>query len=167
MKKLCSHLSFFSRRLHVSSLVEDSPQVSVSRKTVEQLSVIVAGSDPAPLQDEDLIHVCQSFRSVGNQQYAALCHQRGKGTHQRSGSRIVQSLCRLAEDENRCVLEQRPGDDQAACLPARQSGPGLADLGLVALRLGEDKIMEFGRAVGLLQPNSEAAKTSYLLVYKR
>jgi hypothetical protein len=64
------------------------------------------------------------------------------------------------------VFEQRPGDCKAVGLTARQSELGLADLGLIAPRLGEDRIMELGRAAGALQPNFEAAKTSYVIVFR-
>jgi len=52
-------------------------------------------------------------------------------------------------------------------LTARQSELGLADLGFAALRLGEDEIMEVGCAAGLLQPNLEAAKTCYVIVFRK
>jgi hypothetical protein len=45
-------------------------------------------------------------------------------------------------------------------LTARQSELGFADLDLVASRLGTDRIMELGRAAGLLQPHFKVAKTS-------
>lgn len=114
--------------------------------------MIAPGGDSALLQDEDLVHVCQSFRSVANQKHAALFHQRAEGPHQRTGSRIVQPLRRFVEDENWGALEQRPGDGQAACLTARQSKPSLSYPGLVTVWLGEDEMLELGRAAALLQP---------------
>jgi hypothetical protein len=45
-------------------------------------------------------------------------------------------------------------------LTARQSELGLTNPGLMAPRLGEDRIMELGRAAVLLQSNFKVAKTS-------
>ena len=45
-------------------------------------------------------------------------------------------------------------------LTARQSELGLADLDLIGSRLGDDRIVELGRAADLLRPNFKVAETS-------
>ena len=72
----------------------------------------------------------------------------------------MEALGRLVEDEKRGVFEQCPGDCKAVGLTARQSELGLTNPGLMAPRLGEDRIMELGRAAVLLQSNFKVAKTS-------
>ena len=104
------------------------------------------------VKDPDLVHVPESFVSMGDEKHAAASHEPVEGLHDCPGGGAIQPLGGLVEDQDRGVLEQCPGDGQAAGLTAGECDPRLPDLGLVALRLGRDEPMDIDRSAGLLQP---------------
>src|SRR6266849_3713103 len=78
----------------------------------------------------------------------------------------VERRCRLIQQQNRCILQQRASDGQSLLLSAGKQATLVTDYCFVALRLGENKVMSEGGARGGVNFFRSSTKTSKLDVTK-
>ena len=79
-------------------------------------------------------------------------HERRQRIQERGLGLDVEVGRGLVQDQDRRVLDDRPGDGQPLTLAARQQDAVLADAGLVALRERLDERVDLRQATGLLDP---------------
>jgi hypothetical protein len=56
------------------------------------------------VKDPDLVHVPESFGSMGDEEYAAASHEPVEGLHEGLGGRAIQPLGGLIEHQDRGVV---------------------------------------------------------------
>src|SRR5207237_7563491 len=131
---LAEHLLPACRLRHVEVAELELVELAVLGGLREQLVVRAALDNLAAHQDDDPIGAPDGRqavrdderRAVGHQPLERLLHQAlGLGVERRGG---------LVEDQDRRVLEQRPGDGETLTLPAREAYAEVPDVGVVAAR---------------------------------
>jgi hypothetical protein len=65
---------------------------------------------------DDLVHLIQTFRPMGDQENRPLAGFHEDVVHQRLSGFGIEMCCRLVEDQHRSLREQSPGDRQALTL---------------------------------------------------
>jgi hypothetical protein len=65
---------------------------------------------------DDLVHLLQTFRPMGDQEHRPLTGFREDVVHQRLSGLGIEMGCRLVEDQHRRIQEESPGDRQALML---------------------------------------------------
>jgi hypothetical protein len=123
----------------------------------QQLGVRAALDDAALVHHQDDVGALDGGQAVGDHQRGAAAHDAvergldvalGFGVERRGG---------FVEDEDRRVLQQRPGDGQALALAAGEQHAVLADQGVEALRQPVDELAGEGRLGGALDVGARRA----------
>ena len=85
---------------------------------------------------------------MGDDQHRALLHQSLDGLLHQPLRFGVERAGGLVQDEDRWIAQQRAGDRDPLALAARETGPPLAQHGVVALRQRGDEAGSVGRLGG-------------------
>ena len=92
-----------------------------------QLVEAAALHDAAAVEHEDARGVAHRGEPVGDDEGGAALHHLVEGGGHLGLGRGIERARRLVEDQDRRVLQQRPGDRQPLPLAAREHAPALAD----------------------------------------
>ena len=102
-------------------------------------------------EHDDLVGIADGREAVGDHEGRAALHQGLECLlDARLGDRVEGAGC-LVEDQDRRVLEQRPGNREPLAFAPRERRAALADQRLVPLRLAHDEVVRLGQPGGLLQ----------------
>jgi hypothetical protein len=98
----------------------------------QQLGVGAAFDDASLIHDQDQIGLFDGRQAVGDDQRRPAGHHLGRGRLDVPFGFGVERRSGLVEDEDRCVLEQRPGNGQALALAAGEQHAVFTDQGVEA-----------------------------------
>src|SRR5690606_486835 len=90
--------------------------------------------DPAVAQHDDPVEARQGRQAMRHRHYRPVVHQIVERYLNLGFGLGIEGRRGLIEDQNRCILEKRPGDAEALALTAGKHHATLADKGVVALR---------------------------------
>ncbi len=102
--------------------------------------------DTPAIDDADQICTLDRRQPVRDDQGRPPANQRAQGSLHLAFGLAVEGRSRLVQQQDRCILEHRPGDRQALALATGQAHPVLADLRVVAVRQLADEIVGAGGA---------------------
>ena len=114
----------------------------------EQLFVAALLDQLAAVEDEDAVGVAEGREPVGDGDGGAAAGQGLEGLLNRLFAFGVDVAGGLVEDQDRRIVEDRPGDREALPFAAGETRAALAEPGVVAERRVEDELVGLGRFGG-------------------
>ena len=114
----------------------------------QQLRMRPGLDDLAGFHDDDPVGLLHGREAVGDDEGGAMAHRRLERGLDHALAFGVEGAGRFVEEEQRRVLQHRPGDRDPLALPAREADAALAEEGLVALGQGGDEVVRVGGGRG-------------------
>ena len=126
-------------------------QAGIDAAPRHQRVVAALLGDLAAVEHQDAVAIDHARQAVGQDQGRAALHQPVERLLDHRLVLGVDRRQRLVEHQDRRVAQQRAGDGDPLALAARELDALLADRRLVALRQGQDEVVDVGRARGVLE----------------